>query len=373
MSGPPAPGAPARCGSSPPAGMPASPVPATDNSSNTGRAASRRAPARSATIRSARVRRSSAGASPPPTVISVKGPSDTVSRRTAGRSSSTSPPRPITKRPSGRDRSTSVNSSSAAGGTAEAAFSGTSGSPSGVSSTNGLSSSPAGREIRTSEAPSGPAVRRTASGSAAARSTANGSDGRCSAAVPPLWGCGVVRAAPAALHARRSASAISSSPASGDSFSRRADAPRSRTAFSAPDECAPDGSEGSAAAGSVPRNSSPPSGSSSGMRPATLRRTVSTMRPLRSTIALPARLTLLMKLRLMNTPVRIQPPSSRINVPKTPIRACSTAATSMPNAPPQPVEQQMLQLSPKANPKVSDPRIRMRNSERSEWFTSSGR
>ena len=90
-------------------------------------------------------------------------------------------------------------------------------------------------------------------------------------------------------------------------------------------------------------------------------------------MTLPARLTLLMKLRLMNTPVRIQQPSSRINVPSTPICVRSSAAVSMPKAPPHPVELQRLHLSEKAKPSVSEPRIRMRKSERIEWLNSSGR
>ena len=88
---------------------------------------------------------------------------------------------------------------------------------------------------------------------------------------------------------------------------------------------------------------------------------------------MPTSLTLLMKLRLMNTPVRIHPPNSRISVPTAPICVRSSPETSMPNAPPHPVEQQRLQRSAKAKPRVNDPRIMMKKSERIEWFTSSGR
>ena len=90
-------------------------------------------------------------------------------------------------------------------------------------------------------------------------------------------------------------------------------------------------------------------------------------------MTLPARLTLLMKLRLMKTPVSIQQPTSRISVPKTPICVCSRAPVSMPKAPPHPVELQRLHLSPKAKPSVSEPRIMIRKSERIEWLNSSGR
>jgi len=61
-----------------------------------------------------------------------------------------------------------------------------------------------------------------------------------------------------------------------------------------------------------------------------------------STTTLPASLTLLMKLRLMKTPVSIQPPTSRISVPKAPICVRSRAEEAMPKAPPHPVEQQRL-------------------------------
>ena len=50
----------------------------------------------------------------------------------------------------------------------------------------------------------------------------------------------------------------------------------------------------------------------------TLCLTISTILPLLSTMTLPARLTLLMKLRLMKIPVSIQPPTSRISVPESP-------------------------------------------------------
>ena len=90
-------------------------------------------------------------------------------------------------------------------------------------------------------------------------------------------------------------------------------------------------------------------------------------------MTLPASLTVLMKLRLMNTPVRIHPPSSRMSVPTTPMWAWSISETPMPKAPPQPVEEQRLQRSPKAKPRVSDPRMRISSSERIEWLSSSGR
>ncbi|WP_454665617.1 DNA translocase FtsK 4TM domain-containing protein, partial [Alistipes putredinis] len=48
-------------------------------------------------------------------------------------------------------------------------------------------------------------------------------------------------------------------------------------------------------------------------------------------------LTVLMKLRLMNTPVRIQAPSNRMIFPSTPITLVSLRATSTPKAPPHPL------------------------------------
>ena len=45
----------------------------------------------------------------------------------------------------------------------------------------------------------------------------------------------------------------------------------------------------------------------------------------------------------------------------------------MPKAPPHPVLEQRLHLSPKAKPRVSDPRIMMSESERIEWLNRMGR
>ena len=100
--------------------------------------------------------------------------------------------------------------------------------------------------------------------------------------------------------------------------------------------------------------------------------TISTIRPPLSTTALPAELTVLMKLRLMNTPVRIHPPSSTSAVPTAPIPSSSIRAASMPRAPPQPLLAMRLNLSPNTNPSVSDPRIMMRKRLRIEWLNISG-
>ncbi len=98
-----------------------------------------------------------------------------------------------------------------------------------------------------------------------------------------------------------------------------------------------------------------------------------TNRPLLSTTALPAELTVLMKLRLMKTPTRIQHTAKRMIAPNTPICARNRLPTAMPNSPPHPVEQQKLHLSAKTNPRVSDPRIMMRKSARMEWLSNKGR
>ena len=271
---------------------------------------------------------SAAGASSS-TVISVKGASGSdcaaslsgtssgagsaaTASRTAGRSSSTSPLRPITTRPSGRERSTSMNSpSSAGGGVCSAAVSPATGFPSGVSSRKGFSSS-SGTDFRAATGSDGRSTR-IGAGFCAAGSAAFDGAGCGAAAFGPGFGAG-----------SGTSSAAPSSPAA---------------------------------------------------RPCstTLCLRISTTFPLLSTTTLPASLTLLMKLRLMKTPVSIQPPTSRISVPKAPICVRSRAEEAMPKAPPHPVEQQRLQRSAKANPSVSDPRIIIRNSERIEWLNSSGR
>ena len=100
--------------------------------------------------------------------------------------------------------------------------------------------------------------------------------------------------------------------------------------------------------------------------------TRSTILPPLSTIALPAVLTVLMKLRLMNTPVRIQAPSNRMIFPSTPITLVSLRATSTPKAPPHPLPK-TAHFSPKAKPNVREPRIRINKAPSTEWLKSSGR
>ncbi len=73
-----------------------------------------------------------------------------------------------------------------------------------------------------------------------------------------------------------------------------------------------------------------------------------------------------MKLRLMKTPVRIQPPTSTMIVPKAPMWVLSMRATKMPNSPPHPVEAQRLQRVPKAKPSVSEPSSITSSSERAK-------
>ena len=259
--------------------------------------------------------------------------------RTAGRSSSTSPLGPITSRPSGRDRSTSVNSPSSSDAAASAACgaSGTMGMPSGPSSTNGLSSASRRAACGAAGVPAaaGPGVRTARGISGTGRCTASSSSGR---------------------RTTTSGSAFTADSTAGVSADRLAGlSPGFPTDSAATAAASPAASDGCPCACT------------------TLCLTISTILPLLSTMTLPARLTLLMKLRLMNTPVRIQQPSSRINVPSTPICVRSSAAVSMPKAPPHPVELQRLHLSEKAKPSVSEPRIRMRKSERIEWLNSSGR
>ena len=289
----------------------------------------------------------------------------------------------MTTRSPERERSTSVNSpSSADRSSGSASSSATIGRPSGVSSRKGLSS-PASAAFAATATPAVSAAGRTISGpspgcgsrgisvpaatsrktSAARRSSSERSD------APPAAGC--PDGTPACTRIGRRIAGVSASAAgAAGSPSSPECRPAARTSSSGA-AFAP--ASGAAAPGAGASSCSPPPSGSSAVWPTTLRRTVSTIRSLRSTMTLPASLTVLMKLRLMNTPVRIHPPSSRMSVPTTPMWAWSISETPMPKAPPQPVEEQRLQRSPKAKPRVSDPRMRISSSERIEWLRSSGR
>ncbi len=235
------------------------------------------------------------------------------------RSSSISPSSPITTLP---------GAEVAAEGTAGAAASSV------VSSRKG-SSSPAGFSA-TAGASSGSGVS-AASGAGAGRSISTSPAAAAGASSPP------------------SAAGIASSRAAGVSASRAGAASGTGSGSR----------RGRGASGSGSSNAS-----SWAWCATTLCFTISTIRPPRSTMALPALLTVLMKLRLMNTPVRIHPPASRISMPKAPMRPPSMRATSMPSAPPQPLLEQRLHLSPKAKPSVSDARIMIRKRLRIEWLKS---